>query len=47
MARGKKCPDCGHAMWAKSEKDEPAGTEIVYRCPSCGFEEKVFEDKSK
>jgi hypothetical protein len=47
MARGKKCPDCGSSMWAESEKDYPAGTEIVYACPSskCNFKEKVFEDR--
>lgn len=44
VAHGKKCPDCGSNMYAKSEKDYPAGTEVVYECP-CRFEEKVFEDK--
>ena len=46
MARGKKCPQCGTNMWAKTEKDYPAGTEIVCECSSrsCGFQEKVFED---
>jgi DNA-directed RNA polymerase subunit M/transcription elongation factor TFIIS len=46
MAKGKKCPECEHYMYAKSEKDYPAGTEVVYVCRSCGFEERVFEDKN-
>jgi len=46
MARGKKCPDCGSHMYAESEVDHPAGTEVVYACPNkrCNFKEKVFED---
>jgi hypothetical protein len=34
-------------MWAKEEKDYPAGIEILYECVSrkCGFTEKAFEDK--
>jgi len=47
VAKGKKCPQCDTSMWAKSEKDYSAGVEVVYQCNSrtCGFEEKVFEDK--
>jgi predicted RNA-binding Zn-ribbon protein involved in translation (DUF1610 family) len=47
VAKGKTCPQCGASMWAKTEKDYPAGTEVVYECVSrsCGFQEKVFEDK--
>jgi hypothetical protein len=46
MAKGKKCPQCDFYMFAKTQKDYPAGTEIVYVCRSCGFEEKVFEDNN-
>jgi hypothetical protein len=47
MAKGKKCPDCGGPMRAELQTDYPAGTEVTYQCidKSCGFEEKVFEDK--
>ena len=48
MAKGKKCPNCRTTvMYAISEKDYPAGTEVVYECPNppCeNFREKVFED---
>ena len=47
MARGKRCPYCAGSLWAKSECDYPAGTEVVYECPNrqCGHREKVFEDR--
>jgi hypothetical protein len=47
LARGMNCPQCGTPMWAKSEKDEPAGTEVLYECNSrtCGFTVRKFEDK--
>ena len=47
MAKGMKCPSCGGPMWAKEEKDYPAGTEVIYECVSrsCGQTVKVFEDK--
>lgn len=47
MAKGKTCPQCGTYMYAKSEKQYPAGTEVVYQCRNgkCKFELKVFEDK--
>jgi len=44
MARGKKCPNCKNSMSAETQKDYPAGTEVVYFCRSCNFREKVFED---
>lgn len=45
MAKGKRCPSCGHPMFAKTEKQYPAGTEVLYVCRACEFTEKVFEDK--
>jgi Zn finger protein HypA/HybF involved in hydrogenase expression len=46
MAAGKKCQQCDGewSMFARTEKDYPAGTEVVYQCPNCKSEEKVFED---
>ncbi len=32
-------------MWAKSEKEEPMGTYVVYHCRTCGWEVKEFESK--
>lgn len=47
MAKGKKCPqcDCSVSMYALTETDEPCGSWVVYQCPKCKFEEKVFESK--
>jgi len=45
MAKGKNCPQCGFYMFAKKETQRPAGTEVIYQCRKCSFEEKVFEDK--
>jgi hypothetical protein len=47
MARGKKCPQCGHQMYATAERQEPAGAWVIYQCrnQACRFEEKVFEGK--
>lgn len=46
MARGKSCPYCGASMYAESETDLPAGTEVIYSCPNkdCKHREKIFED---
>lgn len=46
MAKGQKCRQCGGttSMNAKTQTDYPAGTEVVYECPSCKSQEKVFED---
>jgi hypothetical protein len=45
MAKGKKCPHCGHQMFAVAEQQQPAGAWVTYRCRSeeCKFEERVFE----
>lgn len=47
MARGKKCPQCGHPMYAQREDVQPMGTWVYYVCRAakCGFTEKVFEKK--
>jgi len=47
MPRGKKCPQCGHQMFAVDEKEEPRGAWIVYECrnQNCKFRERVFEGK--
>ncbi len=47
MAKGKKCPMCGHYMYAEREVDQPKGTWVYYRCRNtgCQFTEKVFEGK--
>lgn len=47
MAKGKKCPYCGNYMYAESEKQEPAGSYVVYVCNNvkCKHKEKVFEPK--
>lgn len=47
MAKGKKCPYCGKYMYAESEKQEVAGSYVVYVCRNgnCNHKEKVFEDK--
>jgi DNA-directed RNA polymerase subunit RPC12/RpoP len=45
MAKGMKCPHCEYWMYAISEKDYPAGTDVVYKCRACGFETRVFESK--
>ncbi len=47
MAKGKKCPMCGHNMFAEKELDEKYGTTVWYRCRAtkCDFTEKVFESK--
>jgi len=47
MARGKKCPACGHPMYAEREERDVAGTTVWYRCRNskCGQTEKVFEGK--
>ena len=44
MADGKNCPDCDKPMQVESEKQCPAGNEVVYSS-ECGFKEKTFEDK--
>ncbi len=45
MAKGKKCPQCGHQMYAEKEDKQPKGNWVYYRCrnQSCDFTEKVFE----
>ena len=45
MAKGKKCPSCGHQMRAEKEDSQPKGTWVWYRCRdrTCDFTEKVFE----
>lgn len=55
MARGKRCPECDHPMYAKEEDDQPAGRYVTYECPSGScpayvqshrshrFRERVFE----
>ena len=47
MAKGKKCPSCGHQMFAEKEKEEKYGTTVWYRCRNaiCDMTEKVFEPK--
>ena len=47
MAQGMKCPqsNCGYWMYAISEKEEPKGSYVVYKCRACGFEVRVFERK--
>lgn len=47
MAKGKKCPDCGHPMYAEREDHQPMGTWVYYKCRSgtCKCTEKVFETK--
>ena len=47
MAQGMKCPQsrCGYWMYAVSEKEEPKGSFVVYKCRACGFELRVFEPK--
>lgn len=47
MAKGKKCPQCGHYMYAEEEKEEPKGSWVTYVCRNgnCNFIEKVFESK--
>jgi predicted nucleic-acid-binding Zn-ribbon protein len=47
MARGKKCPVCGHYMYAEKEVTEKQGTTVWYVCRNnqCKFTEKVFEPK--
>jgi len=45
MAKGMKCPQCGHSMFAKKEVVKPAGTDVTYHCNSCKFELRKFEDK--
>ncbi len=44
MAKGMKCPQCGHPMFAKKEKVKPAGTEVIYHCKNCKSEYRKFED---
>jgi len=47
MAKGKKCPDCGHQMYAEREDNQPKGVWVYYKCRNgnCNFTEKVFESK--
>lgn len=47
MAQGKKCPDCGHQMYAQREEEQPKGKWVYYICRngSCKFTEKIFESK--
>ena len=46
MAKGfGSCPDCGRSTAAVSEKEYPAGMEVVYKCDYCSWTAKVFEDK--
>lgn len=47
MAKGKKCPQCGHYMYAIKENEQPKGTWVLYECRNqgCRFQEKVFEAK--
>ena len=47
MAKGKSCPQCGHAMYAVKEEQQPKGTWVTYECRngSCKAKEKVFESK--
>ncbi len=56
MAKGKKCPCCGHYMYAEREDYQEKGTWVYYACRNekcdwckgkCTMTEKVFEDKSK
>lgn len=47
MARGKKCPECGHSMYATDEQEEQHGTWVWYQCRNaeCGYTLKEFESK--
>lgn len=46
MAKGYGlCPDCQRSTRAESEKEYPAGYEVVYVCDYCTWTAKVFEDK--
>lgn len=47
MAKGLKCRECGHDMYADREKEERAGRTVWYVCRNgnCGWREKVFEGK--
>lgn len=45
MAQGMKCPHCKYWMYAISEKEQPAGTDVIYKCRACGAEIRVFESK--
>lgn len=47
MAKGKKCSQCKHPMYATKEKEEPKGTTVWYECrdATCKHTEKVFESK--
>ena len=46
MAKGKLCPQCKKAiMYALKETHHPAGTDVIYYCKPCNFEERFFEDK--
>ena len=49
MAQGMKCPqsNCGYWMFAVSEKEQPQGSYVVYKCRACGFEIRVFEPKKR
>lgn len=51
MAKGKKCPHCGHTCYLVSEEEQKTGSYIVYKCNNgkCKekYEEKVFETKTK
>lgn len=45
MAKGKRCPICGHYMFAQHEQHQEKGTWVTYVCrnSTCGHTEKVFE----
>lgn len=46
MAKGYgRCPDCDRSTTVESETEQPAGTEVVYKCDYCTWKVKVFEDK--